>query len=80
MPPSYGVSVGPIIVACHVNRSSVISPAEQFAGASFSNSSNSFCKRFNAILSYLNSIKYYLNEFIIMYYKNPKNPKNPKYY
>lgn len=50
-PPAYGLSLGPMIVACQWNRSSPTGPAEQFAGGSFLRSSSSFMMRFDAMLA-----------------------------
>jgi hypothetical protein len=49
-PPAYGLSLGPMIVACQWKRSSPTGPAEQFAGGSFFKSSSSFMMRLLAIV------------------------------
>ena len=48
-PPEYGLSGGPMMVACQWNRSSETGPAEQLAGGSFPRSSSSLLIRLLAI-------------------------------
>lgn len=58
-PPLYGLSSGPIIVACQWNRSSPTGPAEQFVGGSLLRSFSSLLMRFSAIFTVCrNTVKY----------------------
>ena len=63
IPPENGLSVGPIIVACHLNKSKSIGPALQFDGGSF-------CKLDNSQLILIKTKVYIIYTiFLFIYYQ-----------